>query len=99
MRSRSGRSLAERGQLKAAVTAYLDSIGFWAKQTLAAHGVWLPANDIRILAMRHVGVSHNPESNMKLASGTAPVQQGQQLPAQSPQLHPARESAKHPQAA
>ncbi len=55
--------------------AYLDSIGFWGKQTLAAHGVWLTANDIRILAMRHVGVSHNPESNMKLASGTAPVVQ------------------------
>ena len=29
--------------------------------------------DIRILARRHVGVSHNPESNMKLASGTSPV--------------------------
>jgi 5-methylthioadenosine/S-adenosylhomocysteine deaminase len=55
--------------------AYLDSIGFWGKQTLAAHGVWLTANDIRILATRHVGVSHNPESNMKLASGTAPVVQ------------------------
>jgi 5-methylthioadenosine/S-adenosylhomocysteine deaminase len=40
---------------------------------LAAHGVWLTAADIRILARRGVGVSHNPESNMKLASGTAPV--------------------------
>jgi 5-methylthioadenosine/S-adenosylhomocysteine deaminase len=29
--------------------------------------------DITILAKRGVGVSHNPESNMKLASGTAPV--------------------------
>lgn len=56
-------------------TVYLDSIGFWGPRTLAAHGVWLTANDIRILAMRHVGLSHNPESNMKLASGTAPVVQ------------------------
>ncbi len=55
--------------------AYLDSIGFWGPRTLAAHGVWLTANDIRILSMRHVGLSHNPESNMKLASGTAPVVQ------------------------
>jgi len=30
-------------------------------------------DDIAILARRQVGVSHNPESNMKLASGTAPV--------------------------
>ena len=29
--------------------------------------------DIAILKRRGVGVSHNPESNMKLASGTAPV--------------------------
>ena len=33
----------------------------------------MDADDIRILASRNVGVSHNPESNMKLASGTAPV--------------------------
>jgi 5-methylthioadenosine/S-adenosylhomocysteine deaminase len=42
-------------------------------RTLAAHGVWLSAADIAILAQRNVGVSHNPESNMKLASGTAKV--------------------------
>ena len=35
--------------------------------------VWVTPADIEILARRHVGVSHNPESNMKLASGTAPV--------------------------
>ena len=55
--------------------AYLDSIGLWGPRTLAAHGVWLTANDIRVLSRRHVGISHNPESNMKLASGTAPVVQ------------------------
>ena len=52
---------------------YLDSIGFWAPVTVAAHGVWVNEADMAILAQRHVGVSHNPESNMKLASGTAPV--------------------------
>jgi 5-methylthioadenosine/S-adenosylhomocysteine deaminase len=40
---------------------------------LAAHGVWVSDADIAILKSRDVGVSHNPESNMKLASGTAPV--------------------------
>jgi 5-methylthioadenosine/S-adenosylhomocysteine deaminase len=52
---------------------YLDSIDAWAPVTVAAHGVWVNDADIAILAKRHVGVAHNPESNMKLASGTAPV--------------------------
>ena len=52
---------------------YLESIGFWTPRTLAAHGVWVNDEDIAILKRRGVGVSHNPESNMKLASGTAPV--------------------------
>jgi 5-methylthioadenosine/S-adenosylhomocysteine deaminase len=53
--------------------AYLESIGFWTPGTLAAHGVWVSDDDISILKRRSVSVSHNPESNMKLASGTAPV--------------------------
>jgi len=55
-------------------TAFLDSLGFWRPGTLAAHGVHLTPADIQILANRHVAVSHNPESNMKLASGIAPVE-------------------------
>jgi len=58
---------------KTTPTRYLESIGFWGPRTVAAHGVWLTAADMIILARRHVGVSHNPESNMKLASGTAKV--------------------------
>ena len=55
-------------------TAYLDGLGFFTgATTLAAHGVWVSPDDIATLARRGVGVSHNPESNMKLASGTAPV--------------------------
>jgi len=55
-------------------TAFLESLGFWGPRTLAAHGVHLSPADIAILAKRGVGVSHNPESNMKLASGIAPVE-------------------------
>jgi 5-methylthioadenosine/S-adenosylhomocysteine deaminase len=62
-----------REQYKMSPTAYLESIGFWGPRTLAAHGVWVTDDDIAILKRRGVGVSHNPESNMKLASGTAPV--------------------------
>lgn len=62
-----------RARHKATPVQYLESIGFWGPRTLAAHGVWLTASDIATLARRHVSVSHNPESNMKLASGTAKV--------------------------
>ena len=54
-------------------TAYLESIGFWGPRTVAAHGVWVTDEDIATLARHGVAVSHNPESNMKLASGVAPV--------------------------
>ena len=58
---------------KMSPTRYLESLGFWGPRTLAAHGVWLDDEDIRILAKHKVSVSHNPESNMKLASGVAKV--------------------------
>ncbi|HET7698295.1 MAG TPA: amidohydrolase [Vicinamibacterales bacterium] len=60
---------------RATPTAYLDSLGFWGPRTLANHAVHLTASDIATLASRKVGVSHNPESNMKLASGIAPVEE------------------------
>jgi 5-methylthioadenosine/S-adenosylhomocysteine deaminase len=53
--------------------AYLDSLGFLGPGVLAAHGVWVSSPEIAVLVARGVGVSHNPESNMKLASGVAPV--------------------------
>ena len=66
-----------RKRHKTSPAQYLDTIGFWGggagPRTLAAHAVHVSPADIQILARRGVGVSHNPESNMKLASGTAPV--------------------------
>jgi 5-methylthioadenosine/S-adenosylhomocysteine deaminase len=53
--------------------SYLQSIGFWGPRTVVNHGVWVDAADIKLLQSHQVAVSHNPESNMKLASGTAPV--------------------------
>ena len=53
--------------------AYLQSIGFWGPRTVVKHGVWVDAADIKLLHSHQVAVSHNPESNMKLASGIAPV--------------------------
>jgi 5-methylthioadenosine/S-adenosylhomocysteine deaminase len=53
--------------------AYLDSLGFLGPGVLAAHGVYVAESEMALLKEKGVGVSHNPESNMKLASGTAPV--------------------------
>jgi 5-methylthioadenosine/S-adenosylhomocysteine deaminase len=53
--------------------AILESLNFWAPTTLAAHGVWINDQEVALLKRRDVGVSNNPESNMKLSSGTAPV--------------------------
>jgi len=53
--------------------AYLDRIGFLNERVIAAHMVWPQGSDINILKQRRVGVVHNPQSNMKLAAGVAPV--------------------------
>lgn len=52
---------------------YLDKIGFLGPDVVAAHSVWLSDNEIEIIKKNNVKVSHNPCSNMKLASGIAPV--------------------------
>ena len=52
---------------------YLDSIGILDANTLLAHCVWIDDHDIEIIAKRNAKISHNPESNMKLAAGVAPV--------------------------
>jgi 5-methylthioadenosine/S-adenosylhomocysteine deaminase len=60
-------------QRKMTPVAYLDSIGFWGPRTVGAHGVWISDREMPILRKHQIAISHNPESNMKLASGTAPV--------------------------
>src|SRR5262245_18019127 len=62
-----------RSQHQKSPTAFLESLGVLGPNVLAAHGVWVSPEDIAVLKQRGVGVAHNPESNMKLASGTAPV--------------------------
>lgn len=60
---------------KASPVAYLESIGLLDQRVIAAHMVWPTEQDIKTLASRSVGVGHCPQSNMKLAAGTAPVPQ------------------------
>lgn len=54
-------------------TKVLDTLGVLTGRTVAAHCVWVNQADMAILKARGVGVAHCPSSNMKLASGVAPV--------------------------
>ncbi|KPJ99662.1 MAG: S-adenosylhomocysteine deaminase [Desulfobacterales bacterium SG8_35] len=51
----------------------LEGLGILDRRVVADHCVMLSAAEIVLLAQRGVGVAHCPESNMKLASGIAPV--------------------------
>ncbi|MHA1721882.1 MAG: amidohydrolase family protein [Candidatus Baldrarchaeia archaeon] len=62
--------LKERG-----VIEYVDELGILDPTVLAAHVVWVSEKEIEILAKRGVKVAHNPVSNLKLASGVAPIPQ------------------------
>ena len=53
---------------------YLDSLGFFDVNTVAAHCVHLEDCDFEILRNKRVNVALNPISNMKLGNGFAPVQ-------------------------
>ena len=52
---------------------YVEDTGLFESPTLAAHCVHLSDDEIAIIKKHHIRVAHNPGSNMKLASGIAPV--------------------------
>lgn len=52
---------------------HLDSIGFLGPEVLAAHCVWLNEREIAVIQKQGVKPVHNPVSNMKTASGVAPM--------------------------
>jgi 5-methylthioadenosine/S-adenosylhomocysteine deaminase len=60
-------------KLKNGVMTYLDSLGVLDKHVIAAHCVALTDRDITIMKQRKVKASHNPISNLKLASGISPI--------------------------
>lgn len=62
-----------RERYRLSPTAFLDSIGILGPNVLGAHGVWVVTEDIAMLKKAGTSISNNPESNMKLASGAAPV--------------------------
>ena len=64
---------AFKTKLKTGVMGYLDSLGVLDRHVIAAHCVALTDRDIAIMKNRKVKASHNPISNLKLASGISPV--------------------------
>ncbi len=52
---------------------YLDSIGVLNEFVVSAHSVYLTDEERNVFKQKNVGVSHNIESNLKLASGIAPI--------------------------
>ena len=53
--------------------AHLDGLGLLGPDLLAVHLVHVEPSELDRIAAAEVKVLHNPESNMKLASGTAPI--------------------------
>jgi 5-methylthioadenosine/S-adenosylhomocysteine deaminase len=53
--------------------AYLKNLELLDSGTICHHAAWVDGHDIALLAGSGAGVSHNPESNMKLATGVAPL--------------------------
>jgi 5-methylthioadenosine/S-adenosylhomocysteine deaminase len=56
-------------------TEQLQQLGVLRRGVLGAHGIWLTASDRAILKEAGTGIAHCPQSNMKLASGAAPVRE------------------------
>jgi 5-methylthioadenosine/S-adenosylhomocysteine deaminase len=53
------------------LTAYMDSLGLVGPKFTVGHGVWLDADDMKLLGDKGSSVSHNPGSNMVLGNGIA----------------------------
>jgi 5-methylthioadenosine/S-adenosylhomocysteine deaminase len=52
---------------------FMEKIGFFNRKTIAAHVIQANDAELDILKKYDVGIAHNPQSNMKLAAGVAPV--------------------------
>ncbi len=62
-----------KGEKGAPPFEYLDRIGFLGENVLSVHSVWASKKEVDIIKKRGVKVIHNPVSNMKMASGVAPI--------------------------
>ncbi len=54
---------------------YMQEVDWVGEDVWFAHAVWVNKDEIQVFAEHHCGVAHCPTSNMRLASGIAPIQQ------------------------
>jgi len=64
---------AIRTKYQTTPVVHLDRLGVLGPRVVAKHMVWPTDDELLLLKKHDVGVAHCPQSNMKLASGTAPV--------------------------
>ncbi len=57
---------------------HLYELGLFDLKTIAAHCVWITPEDMALLLEKQVSIIHNPTSNLKLASGIAPIYEAYQ---------------------
>jgi guanine deaminase len=65
--------VAARHRYGTTLTAHLGGLGLLSSRFSGAHGVWLSPDETDLLAAHGAGIVHNPLSNLRLGSGTAPV--------------------------
>jgi cytosine/adenosine deaminase-related metal-dependent hydrolase len=67
-------SIAQR-RYGCSMVKHLEDLGLLSSRLSCAHTIWVEAEDIERLATHRVVVVHNPESNLKLGTGIAPIAQ------------------------
>jgi 5-methylthioadenosine/S-adenosylhomocysteine deaminase len=65
--------VAAQARYGTSLTAHLDGLGLLSPRFSGAHGVWLSQDEAQRLAAQGAGIVHNPMSNLRLGSGTAPL--------------------------
>lgn len=65
--------VAAQARYGTSLTVHLDSLGLLSPRFSGAHGVWLSQDEAYRLAAQGAGIVHNPMSNLRLGSGTAPL--------------------------
>jgi len=55
--------------------SYMQELGWVGEDVWFAHAVWVNQEEIEVFARHGCGVAHCPTSNMRLASGIAPIQE------------------------
>ncbi|MFU8863865.1 MAG: amidohydrolase family protein [Rhodobacterales bacterium] len=65
--------VAAQARYGTSLTAHLDGLGLLSPRFSGAHGVWISPDEAHRLAAQGAGIVHNPMSNLRLGSGSAPL--------------------------